>query len=111
MLNNTGPAGERMPYGQLVQNVNLHRMWEEVSGIAEFSSRRLRVDEYNAASRYRKRGLAMLPVCYGINFGQPLLNQAGALVMIYTGMLLFCANGVFACLFMWPSLLQMEVCL
>jgi xanthine dehydrogenase/oxidase len=78
-----------MPYGQLVQNVNLHRMWEEVSGIAEFSSRRLRVDEYNAANRYRKRGLAMLPVCYGINFGQPLLNQAGALVMIYTGMALF----------------------
>lgn len=82
----SGPfSGDRMPYGQLVHNVNLERMWDEAHGLSGFAARRVAVEAFNAANRYRKRGIAMVPVCYGINFGQTFLNQAGALVLIYTG--------------------------
>jgi xanthine dehydrogenase/oxidase len=86
------PVGERTHYGQVVDNVNLHRMWNEVHSLADVEARREEVSTFNAANRYKKRGISVLPVCYGINFGQPLLNQAGALVLIYTGMFGACCS-------------------
>lgn len=38
-----------------------------------------------AAHRWRKRGLAVVPTKFGISFTTKFLNQAGALVHIYTG--------------------------
>ena len=38
-----------------------------------------------AAHRFRKRGLAVVPTKFGISFTTKFLNQAGALVHIYTG--------------------------
>lgn len=38
-----------------------------------------------AANRFRKRGLAITPTKFGISFTTKFLNQAGALVHIYTG--------------------------
>lgn len=35
--------------------------------------------------RFRKRGLAVVPVKFGISFTTKFLNQAGALVHVYTG--------------------------
>lgn len=37
------------------------------------------------AHRWRKRGLAAVPTKFGISFTTKFLNQAGALVHIYTG--------------------------
>jgi xanthine dehydrogenase/oxidase len=60
-------------------------MWTEVHASADIAARRRAVDEFNALNRYKKRGLAVLPTLYGINFGQPFLSQGAAVVMIYTG--------------------------
>lgn len=79
-----------MHYGQLVHNVNLEKMWTDVHDLGEVSARQTAITQFNAENRYRKRGLAVVPVCYGINFGQPFLNQAGALVLIYIGTLIVC---------------------
>ena len=35
-------------------------------------------------SRWRKKGLAIIPTALGIGFGVAFLNQAGALVHVYT---------------------------
>ncbi len=43
------------------------------------------VAAFNAKHRYRKRGLAAMPSKFGISFTTLFLNQAGALVHIYTG--------------------------
>jgi xanthine dehydrogenase/oxidase len=39
---------------------------------------------YNKQNKYRKRGIAIIPTKFGIAFSVRFLNQAGALVHIYT---------------------------
>jgi len=41
------------------------------------------VDEFNATHETLKKGLALMPVKFGISFNTPKLNQAGALVHVY----------------------------
>ena len=46
--------------------------------------RKAEVAEYNARHKYRKRGIAVLPTKFGLSFTARWLNQAGALVHVYT---------------------------
>jgi xanthine dehydrogenase/oxidase len=46
--------------------------------------RRKAVQEFNTKYKYRKRGLHLTPTKFGVGFGFKQLNQAGALVHIYT---------------------------
>jgi xanthine dehydrogenase large subunit len=50
----------------------------------DYRSRRLEVAEFNARSGYQIKGLALTPVKFGISFTTTHLNQAGALLHIYT---------------------------
>ena len=45
--------------------------------------RRARISKFNAASKWKKRGLALVPTMFGIAFGLKFMNQGGALVHIY----------------------------
>lgn len=45
--------------------------------------------------RFQKRGLSIIPSMFGISFIQKLLNQAGALVHVYTdGTVLISHGGI-----------------
>ena len=74
---------DRAPYGQLVQDCRLERIWEELSRSAQYKERALEVARFNERSRFMKRGIAFSPVKFGISFTNAVLNQAGALVLIY----------------------------
>lgn len=43
-----------------------------------------KVNEYNSKSRFKKLGIAIVPVKFGISFTLTLLNQASSLVWLYT---------------------------
>ena len=45
---------------------------------------RAKASAFNAKSRYVKRGIGFMPVKFGISFTNTMLNQAGALVLVYT---------------------------
>lgn len=49
-----------------------------------YAARRQAIDEFNLHSPVIKRGLALTPVKFGISFNATHLNQAGALVHVYT---------------------------
>lgn len=52
-------------------------------------------DEHLRENRFKKKGLAMIPTKFGIAFTVLFLNQAGALVHIYTdGSVLISHGGV-----------------
>jgi xanthine dehydrogenase/oxidase len=78
-------GGERTPYGQIIGNCPLRRLWSELdASVGGIEARRAACDAFNVQNRWRKRGVAALPTKFGINFTAKFMNQAGALVNVYT---------------------------
>jgi len=72
------------PYGEKVENNHLLSMYEKLVASSEYRQRRKETDEFNRLNEHLKKGLALTPVKFGISFTTSFLNQAGALVNIYT---------------------------
>merc|ERR550517_432489 len=85
--------GELTHFNQQLVNCTLSRCWDECSNMAGFSQLRAEVDEFNANNRWKKRGLAMIPVKFGIAFTAAHLNQNGALINVYTDGTVLVAHG------------------
>ncbi|WP_313752280.1 molybdopterin cofactor-binding domain-containing protein, partial [Mixta calida] len=71
-------------YHQRVEDNLLDEITAQLEQSADYQARRAAVREFNAASPILKRGLALTPVKFGISFTSSFLNQAGALILIYT---------------------------
>ncbi len=71
-------------YGQTVENNHLHVMYDQLVNSSDYAARRQSVEEFNRSSEFSKKGLALTPVKFGISFTTTHLNQAGALVNIYS---------------------------
>jgi xanthine dehydrogenase molybdopterin binding subunit len=71
-------------YGQTVENNRLYLIYDKLIESSEYEKRRKKVDEFNAKNEFYKKGLALTPVKFGISFTTTFLNQAGALVNVYT---------------------------
>lgn len=76
--------GDVFPYGQVVEDSKTRRTWEAVAGKAGLTGLRKRVEAFNAEHFAVKKGFAVMPVTFGISFTTTFLNQAGALVHVYT---------------------------
>ncbi|PYQ34377.1 MAG: xanthine dehydrogenase molybdopterin binding subunit [Acidobacteria bacterium] len=71
------------PYGQVVKNNMLPRLFREIVERADYHRRVAAVAEFNAESPTHLRGIACTAVKFGISFNTKFLNQANALVNIY----------------------------
>ncbi|MBA2340857.1 MAG: xanthine dehydrogenase molybdopterin binding subunit [Pyrinomonadaceae bacterium] len=72
------------PYGQEIFDNRIERVWNEVRANANFEERQREVNQFNESNVYKKRGLAVTPVKFGISFNKTVYNQAGALILVYT---------------------------
>jgi xanthine dehydrogenase large subunit len=72
------------PYHQVVENCTLLRVIEQLESSSDYWSRRRDITAFNASSPILKKGLALTPVKFGISFTVQHLNQAGALLHVYT---------------------------
>ncbi|SHF01585.1 xanthine dehydrogenase, molybdenum binding subunit apoprotein [Ruegeria intermedia] len=71
------------PYGQVVEDFELHGMTEALLASSDYAARKAAVAAWNAENRVIKKGIAFSPVKFGISFTLTHLNQAGALVHVY----------------------------
>ncbi|XP_068612678.1 xanthine dehydrogenase/oxidase [Brachionichthys hirsutus] len=76
--------GDLTPYNTKLERMTLDRCWEECLSRSGYPERRAAVGAFNSRNRWTKRGLAIVPTMFGISFTATFLNQAGALVHIYT---------------------------
>ena len=76
--------GQETPYGQAVEEDNLPIVWSEMKRLGEIERRRAEIAAFNKTSPVLKRGLGLFPLKFGISFNIPHMNQAGALVHVYT---------------------------
>ncbi|MDA7482609.1 xanthine dehydrogenase molybdopterin binding subunit [Planktomarina temperata] len=72
------------PYQMEVTDFILGDMTESLLQRCDYHARKAEVARWNASHALLKRGIAFSPVKFGISFTLTHLNQAGALVQIYT---------------------------
>jgi xanthine dehydrogenase large subunit len=72
------------PYGQTIDDNVIEPLVAELERTCDYRARRTAIAAFNAASPVLKKGLALTPVKFGISFNVVHLNQAGALVHVYT---------------------------
>lgn len=71
-------------YHQQVEDNLLEEITAQLEQSAGYQARREEIRAFNAGNPLIKRGLALTPVKFGISFTSSFLNQAGALILIYT---------------------------
>jgi len=87
--------GDLTPYLQKITEYTVPQQWDHLVKHVDLAKQRKAVAEFNAAHRYRKRGLSVVPTKFGIAFTAKFLNQAGALVLVYNdGSVLINHGGV-----------------
>jgi len=72
------------PYNMTVEDCVIDDLVEELRRSSDYDQRRAEIRDWNKTSKTLKRGIALTPVKFGISFTLTFLNQAGALVHIYT---------------------------
>ncbi|CAL7940094.1 unnamed protein product [Xylocopa violacea] len=87
--------GDTTHYNQKLTNCTLRRCWDECVLSSNYDERLAQIQKYNRENRYKKKGLAIIPTKFGIAFTVLFLNQAGALIHVYTdGSVLISHGGV-----------------
>ncbi|RKZ04279.1 xanthine dehydrogenase [Candidatus Fermentibacteria bacterium] len=76
--------GNTFPYGMEYTANEARSSWKLAERFAKTDQKRSAIIEFNSSSRYMKKGISMMPVCFGISFTTTFLNQASALVHVYT---------------------------
>jgi len=75
--------GDEFPYGQKAESDAI-TSWTQGDAKFDFSGLQMEAADFNASSKYFKKGVAMMPVCFGISFTKTPMNQARSLVHVYT---------------------------
>ena len=72
------------PYQQRITDNIIVPLVDRLRAEIDFDGMSKAVDAFNASHKTLKKGIALMPVKFGISFNTPKLNQAGALVHVYT---------------------------
>ena len=87
------PATMVTQYGQTIADWVGDKVITQVASEAKYRERRDSVNAFNKVNKRRKRGLALVPLKFGISFTATMLNQGGALLNIYMDGSVSCNHG------------------
>ena len=76
--------GDLFPYRQATEGCQAEHAWDTAAAHFGLAGLRAEADEFNARNKLFKKGLSVMPICFGISFTKTFMNQAHALVHIYT---------------------------
>ncbi|MDX1479047.1 MAG: molybdopterin cofactor-binding domain-containing protein [Saprospiraceae bacterium] len=76
--------GDVFPYGQKIIDDLAIRCWDDAVSRYQLETHQEEIAVFNAAHELTKKGLAVMPVCFGISFTNTQMNQARALVHVYS---------------------------
>ena len=85
--------GEKTHFLQELKDWHVPLMYKQVKQDSHYDARKKAVEEFNSKSKWRKRGIALIPTKFGISFTALWFNQAGALVHIYHDGSVLVAHG------------------
>jgi xanthine dehydrogenase large subunit len=70
-------------YGQIAKKVEARNTWDSAKSIFKLEDIEKEVEEFNINNSNFKKGLALMPIAFGISFTNTPMNHARALVHIY----------------------------
>ena len=82
-LLNSYKEGQITPYGQAVHEVCFNEVFTKLKRMADYESLRKNCELFNKNNRYKKKGIGMIPVKFGISFTSSFLNQGAALIWVF----------------------------
>ena len=71
-------------YGMKIEDNVINELFNKLIKKSNYKKRYSEIKKFNLKNKYKKKGIAITPVKFGISFTTIHLNQAGALVHIYT---------------------------
>jgi xanthine dehydrogenase large subunit len=71
-------------YGMKIEDNAINEIFNKLIKKSNYKKRYSEIKKFNLKNKYKKKGIAITPVKFGISFTTIHLNQAGALVHIYT---------------------------
>lgn len=71
------------PYGQVALDVNIGKCFAELDREFNIGQIEREIAAFNSRNALYRKGMALMPVCFGISFTNTSMNQARALVHIY----------------------------
>ncbi len=75
--------GDEFPYGQIAESDAISS-WTQADAKYDFAKLKSETDEFNENNKFVKKGVALMPICFGISFTKTPMNQARSLVHVYT---------------------------
>jgi len=76
--------GNEMPYGQIIKNAEAKDCWDQVTVKCDIEAIKKDINDFNSQNDLIKKGVALMPVCFGISFTNTMMNHARALVHVYS---------------------------
>ena len=87
-VNLYAPGRDETPYGQKVEQHILRTLIDQLEASSDYRARRESIVAFNKAANEKSspllKGISLTPVKFGISFTSTHLNQAGALMHVYT---------------------------
>ena len=71
-------------YGMKIKDNVINELFENLKIKSNYKKRSQKIRQFNQKNKFKKKGISITPVKFGISFTTIHLNQAGALVHIYT---------------------------
>jgi len=75
--------GDEFSYGQIVKECQAKNCWDKVMELYDIENAKKEIQDFNQQNQFYKKGLSLMPVCFGISFTNTMMNQARALVHVY----------------------------
>jgi xanthine dehydrogenase large subunit len=75
--------GDEFPYGQKAESEAI-TSWTQANERFDFAAIQKEADDFNKENKLVKKGVALMPICFGISFTKTPMNQARSLVHVYT---------------------------
>ncbi len=76
--------GDIFPFGMQYEGNEIKRSWSKAFEMYRAENTEGRIRDFNSSNVMFKKGISFMPVCFGISFTHISMNQANALVHVYT---------------------------
>ncbi len=70
-------------YGQIAEKVEAQNVWNQLNKKVDIDVLEQSIKTFNQTNQQFKKGMAVMPICFGISFTNTPMNHARALVHIY----------------------------